>query len=133
MALNITVWYGSDHSVVKNVRYEDIFIDIDKDYCFNKYDTTGNDSFSQKWGFEPKIVSVSVEKLGKMIDLGSQKCEDIDDYSWFNVYFGDILYKNVRFIGNKRDLPVIVKKHSEIHTVENVKAEDCDFEIEGWS
>ena len=133
VALNITVWYGSDHSVVKNVRYEDIFIDVDKDYCFNKYDTTGNDLFSEKWGFEPRIVSVSVEKLGKMIDLGSQKCEDIDDYSWFNVYFGDILYKNVRFIGNKRNLPVVVKKHSDIHKIENIKAEDCDFEIEGWS
>ena len=133
VAMNITVWYGSDHSVVKNVRYEDIFIDVDKDYCFNKYDTTGNDLFSEKWGFEPRIVSVSVEKLGKMIDLGSQKCEDIDDYSWFNVYFGDILYKNVRFIGNKRNLPVVVKKHSDIHKIENIKAEDCDFEIEGWS
>lgn len=130
VAMNITVWYGSDHSVVKNVRYEDIFIDVDKDYCFNKYDTTGNDLFSEKWGFEPRIVSVSVEKLGKMIDLGSQKCEDIDDYSWFNVYFGDILYKNVRFIGNKRNLPVVVKKHSDIHKIENIKAEDCDFEIE---
>lgn len=132
VAMNITVWFGSDHSVVKNVRYEDIFIDVDKDYCFNKYDTTGNDLFSEKWGFEPRIVSVSVEKLGKMIDLGSQKCEDIDDYSWFNVYFGDILYKNVRFIGNKRNLPVVVKKHSDIHKIENIKAEDCDFEIEGW-
>ena len=133
VALNITVWFGSDHSVVKNVRYEDIFIDIDDDYCFNKYDNTGYSKFEEKWGFEPRIVSVSIEKLGKLAGLGTQKCEEIDDYSWFNVYFGDILYKNVRFIGNKRSLPVVIQKHSDIHTIENIKCENCDFEIEGWS
>lgn len=130
VALNITVWFGSDHSVVNNVRYEDIFIDLDKDYCFNKYDSTGNDQFVERWGFAPKIVSVSIEKLGKMIDLGSQKCEEIDDYAWFHVHFGNILYKNVRYVGEKREMPVVVKKHSDIHTIENVRAENCDFEID---
>ena len=131
--MNITVWYGSDRSVVDNVKYENIFIDVDEDYCHNQFDVSGNDEFVEKWGYEPKLVSVSVEKLGKMLNLGSQKCAEIDDYSSFNVYFGNILYKNVRVFGAKRELPVIVKKFSEIHTVENLRAEDCDFEINGWS
>ena len=41
--------------------------------------------------------------------------------------------KHKRDRGAKRELPVIVKKFSEIHTVENLRAEDCDFEINGWS
>lgn len=132
VALNITVWFGSNRSIVNNVTYENIYIDLDEDYCCNQYDNSGNDQFKKKMGEKPIIVSVSVEKLGKMTGLGTQMCEAVDDYSDFNVYFGNILYKNVKFIGKKRDMPVIVKKHSEIHTIENVRAENCDFEIEGW-
>lgn len=132
VALNITVWFGSNHSVVKDVTYENIYIDLDKDYCFNQYDKSGNDEFKKKLGENPVIVSVSVEKIGKMTGLGTQMCENTDDYSDFNIYFGNILYKNVKFVGEKRDMPIRVKKHSEIHTIENVRSENCDFEIKGW-
>ena len=90
------------------------------------------DEFKEKKGFVPFIVKVSVEKLGKMVGLGSQTCESVDDFSDFNLYFGNILYKNVRYVGEKRDMPIIIKKHSEIHTLENIRAENCDFEIQGW-
>ena len=75
---------------------------------------------------------MSVERLGRMVDLGSQRCESVDDYSGFNIHFGNVLYKNVRYVGEKRDMPVIIEKHSEIHTIENIRAENCDFEIQGW-
>jgi hypothetical protein len=67
-----------------------------------------------------------------MTGLGTQMCESTDDYSGFNVYFGNILYKNVKYIGEKRDMPINIKKHSEIHTIENIKSENCDFEIKGY-
>lgn len=132
VALNITVWYGSNRSIVNNILYENIYIDLDKDYYYNQFDKTGHDLFEGRKGLNPRIVSVTVERLGKMIDLGSQKCEEIEDFSDFNVYFGNILYKNVRYTGEKRDMPIVVKKYSEIHTIENVRAENCDFEIKGW-
>lgn len=132
VALNITVWFGSNRSIVNNITYENIFIDLDKDYYFNQYDKSGNDEFKKKLGENPIIVSVSVEKIGKMTGLGTQMCENTDDYSDFNIYFGNILYKNVKFIGEKRDMPIVVKKHSEIHTIENIKSENCDFEIKGY-
>lgn len=132
VALNITVWYGSDKSVVKDIKYEDIYIDLDKNYYFLQYDESGKDEFKKEMGFVPSIVQVSVERLGKMVDLGSQRCEAIDDDSDFNVYFGNIFYKNVKYVGEKRDMPITIKKYSEIHTIENVRAENCDFEIQGW-
>lgn len=130
VALNITVWFGSDHSIVDGIRYENIYIDVDEDYPFNSIQNSFEKRYEKRLGFLPKAVSVSIEKLGKMAGLGTQMCEDIDDYSWFDVRFQNILYKNVRFIGNKRDLPVVVKKHSDIHKIENLRAEDCDFVIE---
>ena len=132
VAMNITVWYGSDRSVVDNVLYENIFIDVDKDYLCNRMQHANMPHFEEKWGFVPRAVSISVEKLGKMVDLGSQKCENIDDYSWFNVKFSNVTFKNVRYFGNKRELGVVVKKHSDVHKIENIRATDCDFEIEGW-
>jgi hypothetical protein len=130
VAMNITVWFGSDHSFVNNVIYENIYIDVDDDYCFNMIENNGTKNFVRKMGFVPKVVSVSVEMLGKMDGLGAQKCIDADDFSEFGVYFGNITYKNVRCFGSKRDLRVFVKKHSDIHTIENINAIDCDFTIE---
>ena len=37
VAMNITVWYGSNHSVVDNVLYENIFIDLDEKFLFYTY------------------------------------------------------------------------------------------------
>ena len=128
VAMNVTVWYGSDHSVVDNILYENISIDVDANYPHLVIEGEGTDG-RIRWGFEPKAVSVSVEKLGKMLDLGSQRCEEIDDYSWFDVQFKNIAYKNVKFFGAERVLPVSVKKYSEIHKISNITASDCDFEI----
>ena len=116
----------------KDIKYEDIYIDLDKNYYFLQLDESGKDEFKKEMGYVPTIVKVSVERLGKMVDLGSQRCEAIDDDSDFNVYFGNIFYKNVKYVGEKRDMPIIIKKYSEIHTIENVRAENCDFEIQGW-
>ena len=129
-ALNITVWYGSTHSVVDGVKYEDIEIDTDTPIC-EKHLEVGDDVVITK---EPtRAVSVSVERLGKMVDLGSQRCEEGADLSDFSVRFSNISYKNVRYFGKCRELDVKVEKYSEIHTIENVRTEDCDFEIRGWN
>ena len=128
VAMNVTVWYGSDHSVVDNVLYENICVDVDRDYPYLVIEGEGALK-GVEWGFEPKVVSVSVEKLGKMLDLGSQRCEEIDDYSWFDVEFKNIAYKNVKFFGAERNLPATVKKYSDIHKIENITASDCDFEL----
>lgn len=132
-AMNITVWYGSEHSLVDQILYENIFIDLDEKYLFNALQKNASHSFEKVFGFIPYAVKVSIEKLGKMVDLGSQSCEEMDDYSGFDVSFKNITYRNVQYFGKGCDLPVMVKKHSEIHTIENLKAIDCAFEIEEWN
>lgn len=127
VAMNITVWYGSDHSVVNGVRYENIFVDVDDQNCNNILEL--EDGSKKYSSYTPKIVKVSVEKLGRMMGLGTQQCDDADDYSGFSVYFGNISYKNVKYFGCKRELDAVIKKHSEIHTIENIKIENCDFDI----
>jgi len=126
-AMNVTVWYGSNHSVINGVAYENIYIDVDKDYLHNLLQSDVP-TFTEKWGYKPYAVKVSVEKLGK--DVGSQQCARLDDESGFYVYFGNISYKNVKYFGAKRDLAVLVKKYSDIHTIENITAENCDFVLE---
>ena len=115
---------------MKDITYENIYIDLDRDYDFPQYDNSGKDAFKKEKGFLPSVVNVSVGRLGKMVDLGSQRCEAVEDISDFSIYFGNVLYKNVRYVGEKRDMPITVKKHSEIHTIENIRAENCDFEIQ---
>jgi len=132
VAMNVSVWYGSEHSVVDTVRYENIFIDLDEEYYYNQLETPEKPVFEEKPGHVPCVLSVSVERLGKMVDLGSQKCEAIDDFSDFRICFRNISYRNIRYFGSKRSLRTVIRKHSDIHVLENITAEDCDFQIEGW-
>ena len=132
-AMNITVWYGSEHSFVDHILYENIFIDKDEKYLANVLQDANNPVFRENFGYLPYAVKVSIERLGKMVDLGSQKCEDIDDYSCFNVAFQNIAYRNIRYFGNGGNLRTLVQKHSEIHTIKKIKAIDCDFEIEEYN
>ena len=129
VAMNITTWFGSDHSVVNGITYENIFIDTD-DKCDRYF--MQNSPVAQKNMITPKAVSISIEKLGKLNGLGNQICDDVDDYSCFSVYFGNISYKNVKYYGNPIEFPIIIKKHSDIHTLEHINAVNCDFTIEGW-
>ena len=131
-AMNITVWYGSDHSLVDHILYENIFIDVDEKYLFKAIQSEENPIFQKNFGYIPYVVKVSIEKLGKMVDLGSQRCEAIDDLSWFDVAFQNITYRNIRYFGKGGDLRAVIKKHSDIHKIEMIKAIDCDFEIEQW-
>ena len=128
-AMNVTVWYGSEHSVVNGVCYEDIFIDVDEHNCQKLLEENGTVNRRE---FLPHVLSVSIERLGRMVGLGTQVCENATDDTGFCVYFGNISYKNVRYFGKKRALDVIVKQYSQIHTIEHVRAIDCDFEIKGW-
>lgn len=129
VGMNITVWYGSERSIVNDITYENIFIDTDEgEYC-NFMQCDGS---VQEIKFVPKAVRVSVERLGRMVGLGTQVCERVEDDSNFSVYFGNILYRNVRYFGVSRNLGVRIKKYSEIHTIEHVNAQNCDFVIEGW-
>lgn len=129
VAMNITTWFGSDRSVVNGITYENIYIDTDEQ-C-DKY-LMQHSPESPKNLIIPKVVSVSIEKLGKLNVLGNQICDDVDDYSGFSVYFGNISYKNVKYYGKRVEFPVIIKKHSNIHTLEHINAVNCDFTIEGW-
>ncbi len=128
-AMNITTWYGSSNSVVDGVTYENILIDLDEKYPFLQIQNNDNQTYVPRFGFKPYVLSVAVERLGRMVDLGSQICEKTDDYSDFNIYFGNIHYKNVRYFGSIQKLPINIKEFSEIHKIENVTAEDCDFNI----
>ncbi len=131
-AMNITVWYGSNHSLVDNILYENIFIDVDDKYLFYALQSEENPVFQKNYGYIPYVVKVSIEKLGKMVDLGSQRCEAIDDLSWFDVAFQNIAYKNIRYFGKDCRLRTLVEKYSDIHKIKSLKAVDCDFELEEW-
>lgn len=129
VAMNITVWYGCDHSVVNDVTYENIAIDMDRNNGINYLE---RERFVEEIKYTPQIVRVSVEFLGRMLGLGTQHFEPATDDSGFSVYFGNISYKNVKYYGAPCDTEVLVKKYSDIHTIEHVTAENCDFDIEGW-
>ena len=130
-ALNITTWYGSESSVIDGVKYENIYVDLDKEYMNMMIENEYHKEYEYIPGFLPRLISISIEKIGKMIDLGSQKIEEIDDYSIFNVYYGNISFNNVACLGDGEKLQVFTEQLDAInHKIENITVTNCDFDID---
>ena len=128
-AINITTWYGSEKSVIDDVSYKNIFVDIDHKYMNPTVESSYRQGYTEKSGFLPRLISVSIEKLGKMIDLGSQKIEENIDYTEFNIEYKNLSFENVKCVGGNRQLDAVFEELSGVHKIENVSARNCDFEI----
>lgn len=129
-ALNITTWYGSESSVIDGVRYKNIYVDLDRKYNGLIIENEHYKGYNPALDFIPRLISISIEKIGKMVDLGSQSIEKLDDYSFFNVYYGNISFDNVKCIGEGENLPVFIEEWQRIHKIENITARNCDFIID---
>lgn len=128
-AINITTWYGSKKSVIDDVSYKNIFVDIDHKYMNPTVESSYRQGYTEKSGFLPRLISVSIEKLGKMIDLGSQKIEENIDYTEFNIEYKNLSFENVKCVGGNRQLDAVFEELSGVHKIENVSARNCDFEM----
>lgn len=130
VAINITTWYGSENSVIDGVNYENIYVDLDGKYNSLEIESGAKKNYTSREGFLPRLVSVSVEKIGRMVDLGSQQIEKTDDYSQFDIKYRKINFNNVACIGEGEKLPVVFESITGIHKIENVRTSNCDFEVE---
>jgi len=123
-AMNIAVWYGSELSVVENVVYEDIRVEADAEYRASMLESEKNPVYQNRPGFLPRLISVSIEKLGRMVDLGSQKIEWATDTSPYHVIYRNIVYDRVSCNG-KEPLAVRVQEPGPVLDISGVHFTDC--------
>jgi hypothetical protein len=129
VAMDVTVWYGSEQATVDDIRYEELEIDTDSSYRPMMLECGNGVQPLNEVGYLPYAVSIGIERLGKMVDLGSQRCEEGADLSSFSIYFGNIRFQGCRIYGPADTLPVRVWKWSSIHTLKNITAANCDFAL----
>lgn len=127
-AMNITTWYGSNRSLIQNIVYQDIHIDPDDTYRSEMIESEENKSYVYQPGYHPWLIKISVEKLGRLAGLGTQKCEEVDDLSGFHLCYENILFD--RIVCPDTSLPIRVKEKEGVLQINNITAKNCDFKIE---
>ena len=127
-AMNITTWYGSGRSIIQNITYENIHIDPENEYRSEMLESEEIKSYVYQPGYRPWLIKISVERLGRMAGLGTQKCEEVDDLSGFHLRYENILFD--RIICPDASLPVRVKEKEGVLQINNVTARNCKFKIE---
>ena len=128
-ALNIATWYGSDNSIIEHVVFRNIYIDGDDTYDNLVVESADRLGYTPQSGFYPHLLRVSAERLGIMRGLGTQVCVPVDDFSPFKLRYRDILLDNIQY-EDKRLHKTVHQLEDDILTIENIRAENCDFQIE---
>ena len=125
LAISITSWYGSENTLIENIRYENIFVDADKCYRNLEIESKDHSEYSYSCDFVPSMLVIGATMIGRL--SGHQTYEPVDDTSMFHLLYRNISFENVRY--NGKPLDAIVEKQGSVLDIQNVTAKDCDFEI----
>lgn len=120
---DIQTWFGSENAVVRDVLYENIMIDSNKDTLKQQYQV----SDEQQYVFtnEKQVPVFAVLKCGKIgRNLGNQQFEPIEDTSHFNSLYENITYRNIH---SEDVYDFKIERKDDILKVKNITFENCSF------
>jgi len=125
LACDVTTWYGSKSSVIRDIAFEDLEIDLPPP----RYgQVILNRSFSSDFKATPcasdAIVTIDCDRLGDMV--AEQQAGGVSDYTKYALSYRDIALRNVKLFGQpsgRKNLAKVITKFP-CHTIENVVFEN---------
>ena len=102
IAMDVTTWFGSADTRIRDILFEEIEVDRDKTYYALQIQNSEEDRYLWKTDAHPKLIAVNCERLGP--DLGNQavgRMENPDDY---HLRYDAITFRNIRQIGEGENL-----------------------------
>ena len=99
---DITTWFGSNDTKIRNITYENITLDIGEELLEPQIES--KDTPVYQWlPRQPKpLVKICCEKLGR--NLGNQHFGEVADPEYYNLSFENIVMRNFKF--NKPSIPL---------------------------
>jgi len=127
LAADVTTWYGSASTTIRNVAFEDIEVDVvrpvpapslqrsdDEKYVFAERDSIG-------------LFRVDCPRYGR--DLGNQQIEPTDDLNGFHLLYENLAFRRWRVLGDPIELTAFVEARKPAHEIRNLVLEDLPADL----
>ena len=119
---DVTTWYASSNTVIRNICFENIAVDYWRKYPAAHFQRAPGDTiFHGKLRDASNLIVVDVASYGH--DLGNQKYRPAEDLSPFKVLYENLTFKNFTVHGNPPRLTGRIDGSSAPHTIRSVRLE----------
>ena len=125
---DVTTWYGSTNTVIRNVTFEDIELDLLPDRAREVLQRADDQVFvAEPWPSQV-LFEITVQPPAKNLDNQQQSREG--DFSAYRARYEGILLKDFRVYGAKLPLTALAATYHEGQRIKDVKTEGLpDFEL----
>lgn len=119
---DVTCWYGSTNTVIRNVVMEDLEIDLSEARCAQMYQRTDDQKFERKPVTSQRLWEITLNK--PCINLGNQQRGPVADMSPYKALVENIRFS--RFEMRGESLPLTSRQQTAVqgHVIRNVIIED---------
>ena len=120
---DVTTWFASPDTRIRNVTVEDIEVDFARTRYAPHYQKSRDDAeFKRFVRDEASILQVDVASYGRFI--GNQRCEPATDLSGFRVAYENLAFRRFRTYGKPPKLTGLVDGSTSPHSVRGLVTED---------
>lgn len=122
IACDVTTWFASPDTTIRNVTMEDIELDYARTRWTYHYQQGPDDAvYRGNPEDSSMLIQVDVARYGRY--LGNQKHVPAKDLSGFRVAYSNLTFRNFRCLGNVPKLQAVVDATTAPHTIEGVRLE----------
>ena len=121
VAMDVTTWFGSSNTVIRNIRFEDQEIDLERDRWALKLQAYDGEEFVRTR--QPECVFGNVDCTGVGPEGGNEIAGDSDaDYSKYRIAYSNIVYANIRVFNAREPLVLRVVADPRYHVIDGFSA-----------
>ncbi len=125
VAMDITTWFGSGKTAIRNIEFKDIFINTDTGYESLRIQKSDDDVYCSDPDFIPQILRIDCDRLGDF--TGGQEAGRKQDASNYVVKYEHIVIDNIQCSGpGKANLSVLIDAKRNPVEIRDVKLRNID-------
>ena len=123
MACDVTTWFASPSTVIRNVTVEDVELDFARTrYRHHSQASRDDAAFRSRTNDQARVIQVDVARYGKY--LGNQKHEAAKDLSPYHVAYENLAFRRFRAYGDVPALTGRVDASTPPHSIRGLTVED---------
>ena len=124
IAMDVTTWFGSRDSRARNIRFENITVNLGEKFYSQQIQNADGERYLWKTDCQPLLIVINCDRLG--VNLGNQACKRTKTFSDYSILYENIRFSGIHCIGSGSLLPALVSSKFEQHRICKVELTDTD-------
>ena len=118
IAMDVTTWFGSSDTRIREILFEEIEVDRDEIFHAQQIQESEEDRYLWKTDAQPNLIVVNCDRLGP--DLGNQSVGTVEDLSVYRLAYDTITFRNIRQMGKGENLGTLLASIPGLLEIRNV-------------